>query len=314
MSYIVEVSRSFRAMNTGVSGVVSVQQAHGCEATRALEGVECRFREAEAILSRFNPDSELSRLNAAAGHPFEASSILFEVVSAAVHAARVSHGIFDPTILDRLIAAGYDCSFEMLGFGSPSVENSPCSPHDWRDISLDATASLICIPAGCSLDLGGIGKGWAVDRAAEDLRRFPGFALDAGGDIALQGSQADGSPWTVGISNPFAESENLMILGMTSGAVCTSSTLHRAWGPTEGKRHHIIDPRTGRPARSGVVAATVTAPSAAEAETVAKAAIILGEDAGIAFIKRQRGTEGLLVLEDGRLAASSGFKDGCYVA
>lgn len=313
MSHMIEVGRSFRAMNTDVTVAVSVHSADASLATNAIEEVECRFREAEAALSRFNPDSELSRLNSAAGIPFKSSTILFNAVSAAVHAARATHGIFDPTILNDLVAAGYDRSFDRLAYRSQPATSAPQCSRNWLDIGLDATTSVIRIPSGCSLDLGGIGKGWTIDRAAEDLRSFPGFALDAGGDIVVEGTQADGDPWTVGVSNPFAEDKNLMVLELTGGAVCTSSTLRRAWYSPEGNRHHIIDPRTGRPAHSGVVAATVTAPTAVKAETVAKVAIILGEEDGMRFIRRQR-TEGLLVMEDGSFSTSSNFKDKSYVA
>ncbi len=164
------------------------------------------------------------------------------------------------------------------------------------------------MPAGCSLDLGGIGKGWTVDRACRQLQTFSGYAVDAGGDMVVGGTPAEGSMWTVGVADPFNPDHDLIVLELDRGAVCTSSTARRRWKMGAEWRHHLIDPRTGKASASGIVAATVTADSAARAETVTKAAIILGPQAGLRFIEEQAGVEGLLVLADGSLLASAGFK------
>jgi len=303
-----EITRCFRAMNTDVRLVVCAPTVRLPEAARAADEVQGLFGRAEATLSRFIGDSELSRLNKSAGYPFKASPMLLEAVAASVRAARLSDGIFDPTILPCLLAAGYDASFERLTAPHCNTPLPTPNHYDWNDIVLDPRTSTIYLPFGASLDLGGIAKGWTVDRAAERVNGFPGFAVDAGGDIVVGGAQADGQPWTIGIADPFSETNDLMMTELTGGAVCTSSTVRRRWTLGEVSRHHIIDPRTGEPAKSGVVAATVAAGTAAQAETIAKVAIILGEKEGMEFIQRQDGVEGLLVLGNNRISCSPGFK------
>ena len=144
------------------------------------------------------------------------------------------------------------------------------------------------------------------------MHKFSAYVVDAGGDIVVQGTQGNGRPWTVGVADPFEDEHDLLELEMTGGAVCTSSVLHRQWtGNVAG--HHIIDPRTGVPARSGVVAATVTAATARLAETITKAAIILGAEKGMEFIRRHAAVEGLLVAENHEMLCSPGLKEMAYV-
>ena len=311
----VEVIRRFQRMNTEVDAIVCVPHERRAAGAIALQQVEDIFRLAESTISRFRPDSDLSRLNESAGRPFRASPVLFQVVSLSLEMARLTNGLFDPTILKSLIACGYDRSFEKLDSSGDSVSlPSRHSAFTWRDVVLDHEDSTIFLPHGCGIDLGGIGKGWAVDRAHGLLRRFPSFAIDAGGDIRVEGTQANGLPWTVGVSDPFDAGHDLTLLELTTGAVCTSTTLRRRWQVSGSCQHHLIDPRTGKPSASDVVSATVTAASAVLAEVLAKASLILGSEAGTRLIAGQEDVEGLLVLENGRLLTSSALKEYQSVA
>jgi thiamine biosynthesis lipoprotein len=304
MSCPVEITRAFTAMNTAVEAVVCVLPGEETKAENALLLVQDIFTSVEATLSRFKPDSELSRLNRTAGQPFSASNLLFTVITLAKAAAETTGGIFDPTILPYLLAAGYDRSYEQLAGESAAPSSEYEKRHTWRDIKLDPDSSTITIPAGCSIDLGGIGKGWTVDYAAQKLKDFPGYAVDAGGDIVLGGKMANGSLWPVGVADPLHPQENITVLELTDCAVCTSSTARRRWRRGGLSFHHLIDPRNGRPADSGVISATVIADSAVRAEIMAKTAVILGPDEGMRFIKNQSGTRGILVLNDGTLLRS----------
>ncbi len=197
---------------------------------QALEQVLRTFTEAEKTLSRFNRESELSRMNAFAGRPFKASPLLFEVVIASINAARATDGLFDPTILHDLLVAGYDRSFdELAGRHNDSQGLFTRHRYSWRDVRLDTRLLTIKMPEGCGLDLGGIGKGWTVDRACDGLRAFPGYALDAGGDIRVEGTRAGGSSWTIGVADPFKQEHDLLVLELSQGAVCTSTTVRRRW-------------------------------------------------------------------------------------
>jgi thiamine biosynthesis lipoprotein len=312
---ILEISRPFRSMNTDVEVILCVPPDLKMPGERALKGTQILFEKTEEILSRFNPQSELWRLNSSAGFPFRTSPLLFEIIEESLQAARSTGGTFDPTILPDLLASGYDRTFEQLAgricFSRPDTPGTKCR---WQDIRLDSGSSSVYLPAGCTIDLGGIGKGWTVDRACSGLGHFDNFAIDAGGDIRVKGRKADGLPWNIGVADPFAEGRDLMMVELFGGAICTSTTTRRKWQVAGITHHHLIDPRSGEPSRSGVVSATVIAGSAARAEIIAKAALILGPEAGLRFIESQSGASGLLVLEDKRVLYSAGFKELVYAA
>lgn len=302
-----EVTHRFRAMNTDVVAVV-VTPDRRTGAMGALRHVEMLFSKVEATLSRFRVESELSRLNRWGGKPFAASPLLFAVATAALEAARVTEGVFDPTVLSALVAAGYDRSFEEIPpeRADPPLPSTGPRPR-WQDVHLDALTRTIVLPKGVGLDLGGIGKGWTVDRAAERLGTFPGFGIDAGGDLCCWGTRADGRPWTVGIADPRQPDRDLAVLAVHAGAVATSTVVRRRWNRAGEAQHHLIDPRTGRPGKTDVLSATVLAGSVARAETRAKVALLLGSREGLRFLDEQADAAGLLVLDDGQVVSSACF-------
>jgi FAD:protein FMN transferase len=308
MERLHEIGHSFAAMNTRVEALVCVPKSRQAEVEATLEQVRVFFGKVEHALSRFLPESELSRLNRASGHPFSASPVLFEVVEGALNSAQLTGGIFNPAILPFLNAAGYDHSFELLKEPpSAIVYNTPAVIPDWQGIRLDALTQIITLPAGCRLDLGGIAKGWTVDRAGQMLNKFSHFAVNAGGDIVAGGSQIDGQPWAIGVSDPLDSERHLLTLPISGRAVCTSTTAKRKWQSNGVWHHHLIDPRSGRPSESGVISATVVAPTAVLAETFSKAALILGPLAGRRLIESQPDIYGMLVLKDGSCLKTSRF-------
>ncbi|MDO8690993.1 MAG: FAD:protein FMN transferase [Dehalococcoidia bacterium] len=311
-----ETSRIFNAMNTEVMVAVASDGADTCAVEAALCEVERLFAHVEAEASRFRPESELSRLNASSGQPFRASPVLFNLVFMAKAAAQSTDGIFDPTILGALVTAGYDRSFDLLDQESvsPAASTGSARAHSWRDVGLDAQTRTIHLPPGCGLDLGGIGKGWCVDQAAAGFQRFGNFAVDAGGDIFAGGFQFDGSDWTVGVEDPFMPGDDLAVIKVRDRAVATSTTACRSWTRCGRKSHHLIDPRTGAPSQSGVVSATVVAESVANAEVLAKTALLLGPEMGLRFLEERPDVSGLLVLSDGEMLCSRSFNEAEYLA
>lgn len=311
-----EMTLPFRAMNTDVLAIVAVEHDRASEAEIALGRVEALFSEVEAALSRFRPESELSRLNRSAGKPFRASPLLFDAVDLALRAAQETEGVFDPTILNALVGAGYDRSFEQLAERVTDQAPAPSerSAATWRDVRLDRGWRLIHLPAGCGIDLGGIGKGWTVDRACQLLRPFGSFALDAGGDLFAAGAQADGNAWTVAVDDPRETGADLRVLRVRDRAVATSTIARRRWVQDGKARHHLIDPRTGSPAAGDVLSATVVADSVARAETLAKVALILGRVEGRRFLDKQTAAAGLLALGDGQIELTGGFEELCNVS
>ena len=313
------------------------------------------FEETERALSRFLAESELSALNRSAGRPFRASPLLLQAVTAALAAARETDGLFDPTVLNALLEAGYDRSFELLNDGveesglqesgsriregadnvlipesgrlggslalpvplsprppvppSPRLPASPPLTHQysWRDVVVDLGSGTITLPPNTGLDLGGIGKGWTVDRATNALRRFNNFVVDAGGDIYAAGTQDNGMPWTVGIEDPVDNSRDIAALAIHDQAIVTSTTRRRRWLLHGREQHHLIDPRTGRCADTGVLSVTVVAGAVARAETLAKAALLLGPRESAWFLEKH-GAQGILVLDGGQVKLTSSLQ------
>jgi thiamine biosynthesis lipoprotein len=300
-----KISNGFRAMNTDVLVTIAAEFGREAEAAAAIQSVKTWFDRVEATLSRFKSESDLSQLNAAAGQPYTTGPMLREVLRLALSFAAETDGLFDPTVLPALIAAGYDRSFEQLPAARDDMPSAEPRHASWQDVQIDDTAGTVCIPEGCAVDLGGIGKGWTVDQAAERLSAFTNFAVDAGGDMCVRGRQADGSPWTVGIQDPFTPERNLTVLNVRDAAVATSTIARRQWTRGGQMQHHIIDPRTGRPAALGVVAVTVLSRSAARSEVLSKTALVMGPDEGQALLQAQEGADGLMVLDDGRLLSST---------
>ncbi len=266
-----------------------------------LHDVERFFAQVEAELSRFRPQSGLSRLNAAAGRgPQPISSMLYEVLALALQAARASDGIFDPTALNALQAAGYDRSFELIGTDGASPQHRQkvaASDRGWQRVVLDAAEGTAALPAGVGIDLGGIAKGWAVDEAARHLGQWGPALVDAGGDIRSVGTP--GVPWPVAVQDPFDETRDLVVVSLADNAVATSSIGGRRWQRNGQPMHHLIDPHTGQPGRSNLHTVTALAPTAVEAEVTAKVALLLGRQEGQRYA-RTRGHNVLCIGHDGQ--------------
>jgi thiamine biosynthesis lipoprotein len=277
---------------------------HGGE-TVSLDDAADVFPRLETRMSRFLPDSELSMLNRSAGSRVDVSAELFEVLELALEMNRRTGGLFEPGVLGALEAAGYDRSFEFVkGVSRPDVISEPPQPRSISEIELDPARRRVVMPFGVRLDLGGIGKGFAVDSAARVLAPIGNFLVDAGGDIFASGDGAGGDGWQVAISGPPPASIDIAFLRLRDEALATSTTAVRRWRQDGRWRNHLIDPRTGRPTESDAVSASVIAPTTLEAEVLAKVALLLGRDGGISFLEREA-RAGLLVLDDGALACST---------
>jgi thiamine biosynthesis lipoprotein len=286
-------------MNTDIELV-----AIGADAERRLARAARWLPAYESRFSRFRGQSELSRLNAS-GRPFHASPALFRLVELAIEFARRSDGMFDPAVLRRLEEAGYDRSFELLSSTPPRLAGAAIPRSSWRDVRLDPDTGTIDLPEGIGIDLGGIGKGFAVDRVAAILGTP--CLVNCGGDVFAAGRPPGEESWWIGVSDPFHPKRDLMVLTVEDRGVATSSTLSRRWSVDGEERHHLIDPRTGEPSTSDAVQVTVVAPTAVEADYHAKVALLHGAEAGMQYVNTQPAIEGLAVRVDGALLQSAGF-------
>jgi thiamine biosynthesis lipoprotein len=299
-------SLEFRAMGSRILAILDDPSPH---AKRRLADVPRWFEGWEACLSRFREESELSRLNRSDGVDVPVSGVLWDVLEASMNAADASRGIVVPTVLEAVRAAGYDRSWETIaaeGTGVPVRE--AVGVPDWSRIERDPRRHTVRLPPGTTLDLGGVGKGWAADQAARRLGAFGAALVDAGGDIAVSGPANGDEAWPIGVADPAHEDQELVQLQIWDGGVATSGREYRRWRRGDGWAHHLIDPRTGRPAETDVLTATVVAPSAAEAEMGAKTVAILGSRDGVRWLESHKRLAGLVVLEDGRVVTSRRMK------
>jgi thiamine biosynthesis lipoprotein len=295
----------FRVMNTEVE-IQLYTNIHD----QALEEVQRMFHKAEKCLTRFESTSELCQLNRSAGHPRQVSPLLFEAVEMGVWAASATHGLFDPTLLRVMEAIGYDRSFERIKQDDQTELVLPALPRGkYREIGLKRFRREIYLPPDVQLDLGGIGKGWTVDRAADWLAGKGPFLINAGGDLYAYGAPPGQSGWSIGIADPWEPARDITSLQVRQRAVATSTTSRRRWRRGGRLMHHLIDPRTGQPAETDAVSVTVIAPRVALAEVYAKAALILGAEAGRDWLNRTPEVEGLLVRNDGQLITTDGLSD-----
>jgi FAD:protein FMN transferase len=267
------------------------------EARELVEALEARW-------SRFRPDSEVSRLNERAGRPVRVSPETLTLVRRALHGAAVTAGRYDPTVLGAVLRAGYDRSFELLPADPPAGRSR--LRLGWRRIAVDQGRSTVTLPPGVGFDPGGIGKGLAADLLVRRLLALgaTGVCVNLGGDLRVDGDAPGGGAWVVDVGHPLRR-EPAATIGLRRGAVATSSRVRRAWGP-RGDRHHLIDPATGRPARTGLAAATVVAAEGWQAEVLAKAAFLAGIPEGLRLLAAT-GTDGLLVDDRGSPHSSAGF-------
>lgn len=291
--------RSFWAMGTDIELKLDAgENLTMLDIEQALFNAESTFHQYERVMTRFDQASELSRLNRWAGTWVQVSPLLFDVLRLAVRAAQHTDGLFDPTIGQVLHDLGYDRTFDALPAGRDAPDVTP-RRAGWNDIELDEATLAVRVPEGVALDLGGIGKGYTVDAVMERLAQHGPALVDAGGDIRVSGTAPGEPAWTVGVASPFEPAHDIVNLHLTDAAVATSATMKRRWRRGGQTYHHLVDPRTDRPAQSGLVSVTVVAPSATEAEVHAKAALLLGVEGARAYFAARPALAAILVTADG---------------
>jgi thiamine biosynthesis lipoprotein len=245
----------FEAMGTNCS-LFGVGLSRG----RLLEG-EFWVRRMGARLTRFSPDSELSRFNASAGRWIDISAELEALLRESLRAFETSAGLVNVAVLPSMAAIGYT---RPLSFGRPSATEARVGPLPALPDALTVRPGAARLKPGAGIDLGGIAKGWMADRLLESLG--PNALANLGGDLSAGGMGPAGAGWPVGLAG-------VTVLLRDQGAA-TSSVRRRQWG----EHHHLIDPRTGLPARTGLEEVSVVAASGVEAEVVVKAALLVGRE------------------------------------
>jgi thiamine biosynthesis lipoprotein len=270
---------SFPTMGTECYLAVSADASEGAAAHLALAAAWNELCACERILSRFDSRSQLCELNRSAGSWLSVDERLFAALTAAVRLRSETNGRFDPSILPALVAQGYDRSFELL---EPRPPLAGCLPAG-AAIELDPEECRARIERGASVDLGGIGKGFAAARALDAMLavwpELPGALVDLGGDVAVVGAPPESGPWLISVESPWRPGRSLGTIRLAAGGVATSGPTRRRFGP-DGALHHLIDPATGEPSDSGPLAVTVVARDPVDADAHATALAVSSNAAG----------------------------------
>ena len=262
----------------------------------------------DALASRFRPDSELTRLNRAAGRTFPASADLVEALTLACRAAAVTDGLVTPTAGRALARLGYDRDFAAMERRQPDALPPPAPLPAWEHIDIDSASGTVRLPAGVQVDLGATAKAWAADRIATRAadRLGCGVLVALGGDVSVAGPAPEGG-WPVGLADACDADLRAadQVVVVDGGGLATSGTAVRSWSRGGRVVHHLIDPSTGLPARSEWRTVSVAAATCVDANIAATAALLQGE-AGPGWLL-SRGLPGRFVSSDGRVTAVGGW-------
>jgi len=282
------VDEIFQAMGTAVAVEITVADAVDAagKAREAIKGVKDIFAENERIFSRFDPDSELSRINANIGKRTGVSEKMFEVLGLCLKFHELSEGYFDPRVLENLEKIGYDRDFrsnDLNRDGNQAIELSKITGVLADDLVLGPEGNSIIVKK--RIDTTGIAKGCAVDEAARFLEQqgFADFIVDAGGDMQARGVDADGARWTVGIEGMEA---GKLKLELDDEGVATSGISRKRWIVGDRKFHHLVNPKDPENFSYDIKTVTVIEKKTVEADGRAKVLVLMGKEKGIGFADR----------------------------
>ena len=301
---IVPFSRAAKSMGGQLTIHLDADAARSAEASRSTAQVIERVQRWAARLTRHSEMSDLSILNADSRDEVPVRPTLAALLRAGRTTTESTEGLTDITLLDARLAA------EGLAAEGPAGEigGRGSRAYDWSLVPGRRGSAIVRRPPELRFDLDGVGKGWIADRALRLLADWPSAVVDADGDLAIR--CAPGKTWEVAVDDPRTPEASLAVLRLTApdgwparwGVATSGVSIHR-WIVGGRSRHHLIDPRTGRPAVTDVVQATVIAGSALRAEALAKAAVIAGSFEGLALLGRARVKGAVLLTDRGEVMA-----------
>ena len=273
------------------------------------EDIFARIHEIERRMSFFRPDSDIVRINAAAGiAPVQVNDDVFLLIERALDHAEMSGGAFDPTI-------GPLVSLWGIGGDDPRIPsqeeiNAVLPLINWRDVELNSEQGTVFLrQPGMALDLGAIAKGYAADEAAEIIRRarLRRGLVDLGGNVVTHGVKQDRTPWRVGLQNPLGERGTYV--GVISGwdmTVVTSGVTERYFIYDGLRYHHLFSPFDGYPARTGLLSATIVGTVSMDADALSTSIFVLGYERGRDLVESLMGVEAIFIFEDKSIRKTTG--------
>jgi len=299
----------FDRVNDGIMGTRIVVELWGDDATQAHAAIDAVMAEMVNIdnnMSTYKPESEVSRVNAgAAKAPMPISQELFDLLTTALEFSRITEGAFDITYA----SVGFMYDFHAHKKPTEAEIESALPAVNYHHVVLDAKARTVFFTQpGVRIDLGGIGKGYAVDRGIAILqqRGISHALVTAGGDSRIIGDRF-GKPWIVGIRHPDDKSRVIAKIPLVDTAMSTSGDYERYFDEDGVRYHHIIDPRTGKSA-SKVRSATILASTATRTDGLSKTAFVLGAEEAMKIYEKLDDVDAILVTPDGRVLYSKGLE------
>lgn len=304
-------TRTVYAMDTVMNLTV-----YGENAAAALENAERELHTLdESVLSRTAEGSELSALNAANGETvsYGADDPLPKLIETALAISKATDGAFDPTLAPVLDAWGFTKDLRRVPSADELAALLACTGRDKVALEKTADGYSVALSDGAQLDLGGIAKGYAADllRAQLEKEGVTSATLDLGGDVFVMGRKTDGSDWRIAVKDPGDTESYLGIVAASDAFIVTSGVYERYFEENGVRYHHILDPKTGCPAESGLVSVTVLCENGAWADALSTACFVLGPDSALALRDdlADQGTdfELILVTDDGRVLYTGGL-------
>jgi thiamine biosynthesis lipoprotein len=306
--------KSFQAMSTGIE-VKFYTDRPKVDADSLLIEVENEFYRIAATYTRFSESSELSSLNKKSGEKAQVSAELFALIEELLEFAEFSEGKFDPTVIDLLELHGYDKSFskdridyvQSLGVTvEPLLANRP----KWSEIELDETTQTVKLQLSQRLDLGSIGKGYALDRAAEILLAagIEDYLIEAGGDVISAGMNLEENRnWVVALTLPAGVGTTNLAMEIELSPQGEAVASSGSWARATKSFHHLLDPDTGKP-KTGIIQTAVRAETATIADGLATVLFLKGQDY-IDKIYAEYAAKGLVVTDQGNVLIHEYFMD-----
>ncbi|MBK7250250.1 MAG: FAD:protein FMN transferase [Gammaproteobacteria bacterium] len=271
----------------------------------AIEAVFTEFRRIDAAMSTFRPTSELARVNAAAAHtPVPVSRELYDLLATSIEYSRITRGAFDITYA----SVGYLYDYRRHVHPDDAAIAAALPAIDYRHIELQPAGTAVRFThPDVRIDLGGIGKGYAVDRGIAVLQAagIERAMVNAGGDTRIIGDRL-GRPWVVGIRHPDDEHRVVLRMPVTDAAMSTSGDYERFFEEGGVRYHHILDPRTGKSA-SKVRSVTIIGPTATRTDALTKSIFVLGPEEGLALIESLGDVDAVVVMPSGKVLYSRGL-------
>lgn len=294
--------RSFFAMNTYIT-----MQASGTHAEDALEAAEELVLDLEGLLSVTEETSELYEINHSGGQPVAVDETTAELLTFALEMAEETGGALDPTIYPVLTAWGFTTENRQVPAQEEIDRLLPLV--DYTQVQI--TDGVVTLPEGVSLDLGAVAKGYTGDRVAQLLEEqgISSALINLGGNVQAVGGRPDGTPWRIGVCDPFSEG-NLGVLEVEDCAVVTSGGYQNYFTGEDGQVYwHILDPDTGYPAHTGLASVTVVAPEGARCDALSTALFVMGADDALDYWREAGGFDLILVTEEREVYITPGLEN-----